>query len=214
MPERLSLAQAWELAQAGEALIVDVREPSKFALGHPQGALSLQFSPRGLAERVGMLLHGRTPLILVSENADQAEGAASQLKDGGFSVLDVVESSINAWYENGLPMEMFAELSVHEIADAVSGGNTVVLDVRESIEWDMGHVPGAILISLGDLRERIHEVPRESRIVVICEAGVRSCSAASILQAAGFVDVVNVPEGTGGYRNAGLPLQIPDTDPM
>ena len=49
--ERLSAVQAWELAQSGEAFIVDVREQSKFALGHPQGALSLPFSQKGLEER-------------------------------------------------------------------------------------------------------------------------------------------------------------------
>jgi len=211
--EHLSAVQAWELAQLGKASIVDVRGPSKFALGHPLGALSLPFSPKGLAERLAMVFQSDTPVILVSEDPDQAEAAALQLKDGGLSAIYVVGESIDVWHENGLPMETLAEVSVQEIAEALAAGNTVVLDVRESMEWDMGHVPGATLISLGVLRERLHEVPQASRIVVICEAGVRSCSAASILQASGFVDVVNVPEGTGGYRNAGLPLQIPEPGP-
>ena len=45
-------------------------------------------------------------------------------------------------------------------------------------------------------------------VVVICEAGVRSSSAASILQAEGFDGVSHVPEGTGGYRRAGLNLEF------
>jgi len=206
--ERLSPAKAWEFAQLGEAFIVDVREQSKFALGHPQGALSLPFSQKGLEERLAVLLQDGTPVILVAEDPDQAESALSQFQKGPFPVFGVVEDSINGWYENGLPMEILAEVSVHETTGAVADGKTVVLDVRESIEWEMGHVPGALLISLGALRERLHELPLGPDIIVICEAGVRSSSAASILQAEGFTGVSHVPEGTGGYRRADLPLQF------
>jgi len=62
------------------------------------------------------------------------------------------------------------------------------------------------------LRERLHELPQEAGITVICEAGVRSSAAASILQAHGFVGVANVLEGTAGYRNASLPLQFTEID--
>ena len=117
-----------------------------------------------------------------------------------------------AWSDSDLPLEILAEVSVRQLAGAVPGGDTVVLDVREPIEWEMGHVPGAFLISLGTLRERLHELPLEAGITVICEAGIRSSSAASILQAEGFAGVVNVPEGTGGYRRAGLPLQFSEDD--
>ena len=204
--ERVSLAQAWESAQLGKASIVDVRGPAEFALGHPQGALSLPFSRKGLEERLGVLLQPGTPVILITEDPNQAEVALSQLRGGAFPVLYVEEDSINAWYESDFPMEILPEVSVHEIARAVPGGNVVVLDVREPIEWEMGHVPGAILISLGALRERIQELPLGVGIAVICEAGIRSSSAASILQVEGFTEVSNVSEGTGGYRKAGLPL--------
>ena len=204
--ERLSAVQAWESAQLGKASIVDVREPAEFALGHPQGALSLPFSRKGLEERLGILLQPGTPVILIAEDPGQAEAALSQLRGGTFPVLYVVEGSIDTWYENDLPMEILPEVSVHEISRTVPGGNVIVLDVREPIEWEMGHVPGAILISLGTLRERIQELPVGIGIAVICEAGIRSSSAASVLQAEGFTEVSNVSEGTRGYRKAGLPL--------
>ena len=212
MTERLSAVQAWESAQLGKASIVDVRGQSQFPPGHPQGALSLPFSRKGLEERLGILLQYGTPVILVAEDPDQAESALLQLQKGSFPVFGVVEDSINGWYENGLPIQILPEVSVHETAEAAADGNTVVLDVREPIEWEMGHVPGAFLISLGTLRERLHELPLEAGITVICEAGIRSSSAASILQAEGFAGVVNVPEGTGGYRRAGLPLQFSEDD--
>ena len=176
--ERVSAVQAWESAQLGKASIVDVRGPAEFALGHPQGALSLPFSLKGLDERLGILLQPGTPVILITEDPGQEEAALSQLRGSAFPVLYVVEGSINAWHESDLPMEILPEVSVHEISRVVAGGNVVVLDVREPIEWEMGHVPGAVLISLGTLRERIRELPIGVGIAVICEAGIRRAPSA------------------------------------
>jgi len=210
--ERVSVVRAWELVQMGEALIVDLREPSEFARGHPKGALSLPYSEKGLEDRLGVLLQPGSPVVLLAEAPGQAQSAVLQLQESAFPVVGVVGGSMMAWSDSDLPLEIMAEVSVRQLAGAVPGGDTVVLDVREPIEWEMGHVPGAFLISLGTLRERLHELPLEAGITVICEAGIRSSSAASILQAEGFAGVVNVPEGTGGYRRAGLPLQFSEDD--
>ena len=210
--ERVSVVRAWELVQMGEALIVDLRGPSEFARGHPKGALSLPHSEKGLEDRLGVLLQPGSPVVLLAEAPGQAQSAVLQLQESAFPVVGVVGGSMMAWSDSDLPLEILAEVSVRELAGAVPGGDTVVLDVREPIEWEMGHVPGAFLISLGTLRERLHELPLEAGITVICEAGIRSSSAASILQAEGFAGVVNVPEGTGGYRRAGLPLQFSEDD--
>ena len=210
--ERVSVVRAWELVQMGEALIVDLREPSEFARGHPKGALSLPYSEKGLADRLGVLLQPGSPVVLLAEAPGQAQSAVLQLQESAFPVVGVVGGSMIAWSDSDLPLEIMSEVSVRQLAGAVPGGDTVVLDVREPIEWEMGHVPGAFLISLGTLRERLHELPLEAGITVICEAGIRSSSAASILQAEGFAGVVNVPEGTGGYRRAGLPLKFSEDD--
>ncbi len=110
-------------------------------------------------------------------------------------------------------MDTLAEVLVAEPVALTTSDELVVLDVREPMEWETGHVPGAMLITLGNLRQHIQSIPREARITVICEAGVRSSTAASILQAQGFSNVANVPEGTAGYRRAGLPLQYWDDSP-
>ena len=206
--ERVSVVRAWELVQMGEALIVDLREPSEFARGHTKGALSLPYSEKGLEDRLGVLLQPGSPVVLLAEAPGQAQSAVLQLQESAFPVVGVVGGSMMAWRDSDLPLEILAEVSVRQLAGAVPGGDIVVLGGREPIEWEMGHVPGAFLISLGTLRERLHELPREAGIIVICEAGIRSSSAASILQAEGFDGVSHVPEGTGGYRRAGLNLEF------
>jgi rhodanese-related sulfurtransferase len=209
MVEHLSPLQGWELALTGKASIVDVRGSAKFALGHPQGALSVPFSQKGLETRLGTVIQDGSPLILIAEDPEQAAAAISQLSESSvFPTLYSLEGGIDAWHANGLPTEVLNEVSPQTASQAATTDETVVLDVREPIEWEMGHVPGALLISLGELRKRLHELPTQKDIIVICEAGVRSSSAASILQAAGLKGISHVPEGTGGYRNSGLPLEF------
>ena len=84
--------------------------------------------------------------------------------------------------------------------------NLILLDVREQIEWEMGYVPGATLISLSEIGIRNTELDKQKPVAVICEAGIRSSTAASILQRVGFEQVSNVIEGTAGYRSKALPL--------
>ncbi len=82
---------------------------------------------------------------------------------------------------------------------------TFVLDVREAAEYVAGHVPGAVLIPLGELDGRLGELPRGGTVHVICASGNRSLRAARELIAAGF-DAVSVAGGTSGWIRSGRPV--------
>jgi rhodanese-related sulfurtransferase len=75
----------------------------------------------------------------------------------------------------------------------------IILDVREPDEYtgELGHIPGSIPIPLKDLTSRAEELDKckESHIVVVCRAGVRSTTAAAILTGLGFEQVSNLKGG-------------------
>lgn len=96
-------------------------------------------------------------------------------------------------------------IDVHELA-ARSAAGAVVVDVREPAEHAAAHVPGVILIPLGELVERTDEVPADRTIYVICASGGRSARAAKHLRSLG-IDAVNVAGGTIGWIEAGLPVE-------
>lgn len=208
MAETLSPKQAWERQKEGQVTLVDLRPPAAFARGHPKGALSVPYSQRGLPRRIEPILARGQAVVLLVDDATQKEGALAQLQGSLVTVAGSLPADPATWREAGIPVETLSEVSVRDLASLQKQG-VVVLDVREPIEWEMGHVPGALLISLGALRDQLDGLPRAPRIAVICAAGLRSCTAASLLQAKGFQDVANVVEGTGGYRQAGLPLENP-----
>lgn len=205
--ELLSPPPAAELVAERGGVVVDVRSARDFAHLHPRGALSLPFSVRGLADRLRTVLDTGTPIVLIAGLPDQRDAAVAQLDAGGFTLLGVVRGGFSGWYESFLPTARFAEVRAAQLAAGVRAPELTVLDVREPMEWETGHVPEATLIPLGELRGRVGELPRAGPIAVICEAGIRSSTAASVLEGAGFEEVVNVPDGTAGFREAGVPMQ-------
>lgn len=84
----------------------------------------------------------------------------------------------------------------------------VVVDVRESVEWEAGRIPGALHIPLGDLPSRLDDLP-EQDLLMVCRSGNRSDRAARWLAVNGF-DAVNLAGGLLAWATAGLPLTADD----
>jgi phage shock protein E len=68
-----------------------------------------------------------------------------------------------------------------------------LVDVRSPSEYASGHIPGAINIPVNELSDRVAELaPKEKPIVLYCQSGMRSASAARFLRAAGHREVHNL----------------------
>lgn len=80
-----------------------------------------------------------------------------------------------------------------------------LLDVRQPEEFSSGHIPGAKLIPLGELRSRMNELPKNQEILVVCQSGNRSTSATRQLTGAGY-NAVNLRGGMIAWSNSGLPV--------
>ena len=83
-----------------------------------------------------------------------------------------------------------------ELPALLAGPDTVVLDVRTQEEWDAGHVEGAVLLPVDELRERLGELDANKTYAVYCGVGYRAYVACLLLQAHGF-RAMNV---SGGWR--------------
>lgn len=97
------------------------------------------------------------------------------------------------------------EIDVSELARQRERGAPLV-DVRQPDEWEEFRAPGAQLVPLGELVERVEEVPADGTVYVICKSGGRSAKAVEFLRARG-IDAVNVAGGSLAWREAGHPVE-------
>jgi rhodanese-related sulfurtransferase len=93
------------------------------------------------------------------------------------------------------------EVDLEAFATAYAAG-APVLDVRNPDEYEGAHVPGAVLIPLGELDARQDEIPKGDPLYVICAMGGRSLAATKALVDAGY-RAVSVSGGTNGWIERG-----------
>jgi rhodanese-related sulfurtransferase len=96
------------------------------------------------------------------------------------------------------------EIDVNELARRRESGAPII-DVRQPGEYEEAHVPGAVLIPLDELVERVDEVPEVDQVLVICRTGARSAKAVEFLNRTGY-DSVNVAGGILAWIEAGQPV--------
>lgn len=100
---------------------------------------------------------------------------------------------------------MVKPLSPKQAAERIAQGGVEVIDVREPHEWIDGHVPGARLVPLAELR-RDPKGAIHGAAIFVCAAGVRSETAARLAVQSGFKEVYNLTGGTRAWIKAGLAL--------
>lgn len=80
-----------------------------------------------------------------------------------------------------------------------SGQLMTLLDVREPWEYEICHIDGSINIPMSQFLQRMEELEKNARIVVICHHGARSLQVAGFLEANGFDQVVNLEGGVSAW---------------
>lgn len=115
--------------------------------------------------------------------------------------------------ENGVGRLDPSDLTAAMTGDAPAGSapaassdhdRPFLLDVREPAEWHAMNLSGlgAVLVPMGQLPERLNEIPRDRPVVVYCHSGVRSLEVAKLLVAQGWTDVRNLERGIAAVLEA------------
>src|SRR5262249_21822464 len=107
---------------------------------------------------------------------------------------------------------MIREIDVQQASARRTAGVTIV-DVREQVEWDAGHIPGAVFIPLGQLANEIEAAgpDKGAELILQCRSGARSGRGTELLQALGYTNVVNMAGGILDWQASGLPIEAPQT---
>jgi hydroxyacylglutathione hydrolase len=211
----LTAVQVKEMMAEG-AVVVDGRSSAEFGAGHIPGAINVQLSSSEFEQRVGWMTPDKAPLILLTNSSDEAQDAIYKM---AFIALETrvagyLEGGIDAWMAAGKQVEAVPQMDVHTLHHKLSVNGLQVLDVRDSEEWDEGHIEKAHFLPYTRMVEQLTnpaqldtlELAKDQHVAVTCATGKRSSTAISIMKREGFKHLYNVIGGMTAWEAAGLAM--------
>ncbi len=215
MPELKAIAPAQlqvMLENEEEGVIaLDIRPGDQFAAGHVPGSINIALSGQ-FATWAGTILGLSSRPVLIADSLEQIAEARVRLARVGIEAeRGYLQGGVAEWKQAGFDLAQLPETTARELHQRLSeqglSGNTVrVLDVRREPEWMAGHVAGAAWWPLDRFRVSPPEVDLSIPLAVHCQSGYRSMIACSLLQRAGFKNVINVTGGFAEWQEAQLPV--------
>jgi rhodanese-related sulfurtransferase len=184
--------------------VLDVRSSTAFASLHIPGAWHLDLNGN-FPTFAGWVLPVDKEILVVADDYGDAIAANLWARRVGMDrIVGYLYGGMTAWTTAGLRTSDIHLVSAEELHDRVTGtSNLVLVDVRAPLEFEDGHIEGAVNIPAPDLRTRHTELDPDKPTFVVCSSGNRSSLAASILKQHGFKEVHNVAGGMTGYSEAG-----------
>jgi hydroxyacylglutathione hydrolase len=204
-PQRLPESRLEVLMDDG-ALVVDTRHAADYASAHIPGTLNVPFG-NSFTTWAGSVLPYDRPFYLI---VDDTSGSALDLviRDLAMIGLDDVAGCfgpdvVQKWIDTDRAVQGVPDVAAAQLEELMRLDAVELIDVRNSSEWNAGHVPGSRNLPLGRLPEQLDEIPRGRPLVIYCETGARAGVAIGLLQASGFDDVRHLTGDFSGWSRGG-----------
>jgi rhodanese-related sulfurtransferase len=181
------------------AIVVDARPAGSWAGGHVPRSLSIPLRDE-FALWLGWLVDIDAPIIFITHADQDRQGLVRACLGIGYENLaGELTGGIQAWSASGRPLTSTARAHIGVL-------DTQMVDVRQTSEWETGHIPGVVHAELGNLQAA--SLPKRS-LAVHCGHGDRASTAASLLERAGRTDVTVMIGGPEDWSKAtGRPLEV------
>lgn len=169
-----------ELADAGDATVLDVRPFADYTAGHVPGAISVPETGSSFGTKAGFVLMPGERVVLHARSRDEALAATHKL--WAIGILDIA-----GYVVAPQATETLTTLDVAELKELLASPGLQLVDVRETTERDSGYIPGSQNVPYRLLRRvGCGALDRSRPVVTVCESGPRAAIAASLLQREGF----------------------------
>jgi glyoxylase-like metal-dependent hydrolase (beta-lactamase superfamily II)/rhodanese-related sulfurtransferase len=201
MPVALEPTAFAEAASEPSSVVVDVRDPGSYAEAHGEGALAIPFRD-SFPTWLGWLVPADARLLFVLGDAALDDVVDASALVGFERFAGYLDGGIDAWRDAGLPVRSLPGIGAEDTVPWLQMG-AQPLDVREPDELERGAIAGAVSIPLGDLPQATASLPHGRPLLVYCASGLRSTTAASLLERARVGPVVNLKGGYGAWQEAG-----------
>lgn len=193
-PARPATAEQVSDAVLAGTWVIDLRDRATYAGAHLPGTVSVEYG-RQFATYVGWLVPWGDDIVLLTDSPTLLEPALRDLADIG---IDGVTARVL-----GADDATTATYRRADWADYLAAGESpVVVDVRNRVEWEGGHLPGALHLPVQDVEEAGPTLPT-GELWVHCQSGYRAGIAASLLHRMGR-NVVHVDDSWDRVRELAI----------
>jgi hydroxyacylglutathione hydrolase len=183
------------------ALVLDTRTSAEFLAAQLDRSINIPLG-RSFLTWAGSVLDPSEDIILLLAPDDLYDAVAVG-RDLALIGYDRVLGALPAANLTSFAPRAVASIPALAAANLETrASGSTILDVRSEGEWREGHIPGAMHVPLTQLVARIGELRDSRSIVVYCQSGARSATAASVLRAAGIGDVMSADGGFDAWIRA------------
>jgi glyoxylase-like metal-dependent hydrolase (beta-lactamase superfamily II)/rhodanese-related sulfurtransferase len=195
-----------EERQGDGALVVDVRTDREFDEAHVPGAVCNPIGAAGFGTKLGWIAAQAEELTLVGRDDQEALVAERLAAAVGLAGIGgYLSGGMNSWREERRATESVPRIDVPELRNR--GADVQLLDVRGEREWQEGFIPGSVHKPYHAITGIPEGIDASATVAVICESGLRSVIAASLLRRHGLEKVLHVADGgVGTWRDRGWPI--------
>jgi hydroxyacylglutathione hydrolase len=197
--------------------IVDLRSREMFAGGHVAGAVNFDLDGPFINYLAWMIPWG-TPVTLLGATTEQVQAAQRELVRVGIDrpAAQAIGGPV-FWMEDDEQPKTIRRVTFEQLlGELPSRPSAVVLDTRQILEWESGHVDGAVFMPFYEVHDRMGELPKDEPIFVYCGSGYRASAVVSMLHLHGYENAVHVDDDFGNAAKAGFAIvaeEAPSREP-
>ncbi len=126
---------------------------------------------------------------------------------GGQTAAPVAPNPVVEAVDLNAALNLADTIDVQTVASVKDRDDVFVIDVREQWEYDEGHIPGVTLIPMGEIPDRLAEIPTDKEVIVTCRSGNRSGQITDFLRDQGYDNIHNMDGGIVAWDAAGYEVE-------
>ena len=206
-PTTLSAAEFAQAMKNDDTYIIDVRTETSFAAAHIPGSISIPL--QNLPSFVGWFIPVGAKILLVTEGEYPKEAIRDLYRTGYDNILGYLNGGIISWHMAGKNSISVNTVTVDKLCTLLDTDpeDRFILDIRSEDELEEeGEIQDAENIHLTQLPEHYDELPQDKPLYIFCGSGLRSMTAASLMQNQGFINQRVVLGGLIAWNSTTCPI--------
>ena len=183
--------------------LIDTRNKADFAAGHIPGSINIQGN-NSFATWAGWFLSYDEPFMLLADESTHDDLVRKLMRIGLDNIMGFVPSTAG-FVAAGGELNKTNIIDIDTLKSKLNDANVQVVDLRGATEYKSGHIAGADHVFLGTLPKNLDKVSKEKEVIVLCQGGDRATIGYSLLENAGYTNILNYSPSMNEWIAQGNP---------